>query len=430
MPPDEWPEACADDRRGRATLVTALGDRVRGDFAVASEPGTWLVGGVVNPVPEPVGRRVQRELQEWFTWGAPHVLRPDDEERRRAGMLRVLAASAGVAPADVALVRGVGEGYQCVLRGIDWRPGDRVVLSDDEEGALLLPTLQLAADEGVELDIVRPRAGGVYHAEDFAERFTAKTRLVAFSEVTTEFGSRLPAHDIAAAARAAGCLSFVDVAHSAGLGVTDLTRMGCDAAGLLSYKWHYGPYGLGLLYLTGEARERIRLRYAGGRAHRSLRHPAGPFALHRGTRAYQYGPWLWAMVAGWAGSVEYLAALGWEGIAVHTAALAGSLKRELARVGGVTVETPPDAAASAALVSFSVAGYSSEALAGALWKDAGVRVKARQNSVGVRAGVALFTTTGDVERLLDGVRSLAGRRGRVAGGAGVSPARGGGDGSR
>lgn len=379
---------------------------VRDAFDVVRH-GTWMIGGVVNPVPEPIAQRLHEQMQEWFVWGAPHVLDAEREEHRRSHMIQSLAAAAGARATDMALVRGVGEGYQTILRGIDWRAGDRVLLTDDEEAALLLPTLHLAATEGVEVDLVGPGDDGVYRAEDFAERLTPRTRLVAFSEVTTEFGSRVPAAQVAEAARDAGALSYVDLAHSAGLGVTDLEATGCDAGGLLSYKWYYGPYGLGLLHLTSRGREQVKLRYAGGRAHQRLEFPAGPFELRPGAQSFQYGPWFWATVAGWVWSVEYLDDLGWDVIAEHTASRASHLKRELDATPDVEVETPMAPEHSAALVSFSVGGWGSEPLRDALWERASVRVKARENSVGVRAGISLFTTDEDLDRLIEGVRSLA-----------------------
>ena len=102
---------------------------------------------------------------------------------------------------------------------------------------------------GVELVKVPLLADPEEQLDAFAARFTERTRLLAVSHVTTETGFRLPVAQLCAQARARGILTFVDLAHSAGLFPIDLTELGCDFAGILSYKWMYAPFAAGALYL-------------------------------------------------------------------------------------------------------------------------------------------------------------------------------------
>ena len=62
----------------------------------------------------------------------------------------------------------------------------------------------------------------------------------------------LPVRQICELARQRGIDTFLDLAHSIGLYDIPLRELGCDYAGLLSYKWMYSPYAAGALYIRKE----------------------------------------------------------------------------------------------------------------------------------------------------------------------------------
>ena len=63
---------------------------------------------------------------------------------------------------------------------------------------------------------------------------SGRTRLLAVSHVTTDWGVRLPVAQICAAVEARGVPTFVDTAHSVGVLPVDLHAIGCSYAGVLS----------------------------------------------------------------------------------------------------------------------------------------------------------------------------------------------------
>ena len=191
---------------------------------------------------------------------------------------------------EFALMRGVSEAFQTVLRGLDWQAGDRVLVSDDEEAAVLLPLLHLRDVRGIELIRIPVLDDADEQVALFERHFDAHTRLIALSHVTTDRGFRLPVERLCAAARARGILSFVDMAHSAGLWPQSLSDIGCDFAGLLSYKWMYAPYAAGLLYVHRERLDALQVRYAGGRS-QGLDFERGVYRLRESAERFQHGPW-------------------------------------------------------------------------------------------------------------------------------------------
>lgn len=384
--------------------------RLRRDFPPLDQL-VWFQNGGVSITPAPVAQVHAGLMRELHERGPMHIAFPAEEYPRRQQTMARLARFFGVAPADLALMRGVSEGYQTVLRGLDWQSGDRLLLGGDEEAALLLPSLHLRDERGVEVVKVpfAPDPGAQLAAVE--RLLTPRTRLVALSHVSTDLGWRLPAAPICRLVRERGALSFLDLAHSAGLYPMALPELECDFAGLLSYKWMYGPYAAGALYVRPERVDSLKVVYAGGRAEKWIDFQQGTYELQEGAGRFQYGPWSWPLVHAWAAALDYLEAVGLEVIWERTVALGNRLKAGLRAVPGLKLHTPEDAERSAALVSFALAGWSGEQLCHELrsrWRI--VTRPLLHGAGGVRASLSFFLLEEEVDLLIAAVGGLAHER--------------------
>jgi selenocysteine lyase/cysteine desulfurase len=365
--------------------------------------------GSVCLTPRPVAESVAASLYDAFEHGPPHVVRPDEEYLRRERTLERIARFVGAGRNDIGLTRGVSEAFQIVLHGIDWQPGDRIVITEDEEASLLLPALQLAEAHGVELVQLR--------FEDVAEQgarggleplLNARTRLLAISHVTTSVGYRYPARELCEITRERGILSFVDAAHSVGVIPVRLDELECDFAGLVSYKWMYAPYASGALYVRPGSVDAIALRYAGIRSELALDPGAMTYELRNDARRFEYGPWSWSIVHAWGDAVEYLGSIGPDEICRRTATLVDRVRDGLTALPGLSVLTPPSGQA-AALATFTLHGLSAVDAQARLVRDANVRVKVVPGpGERLRASLAVYTSDADVDQLLVGVAALVG----------------------
>jgi len=212
-------------------------------------------------------------------------------------------------------------------------------------------------------------------------------------------------------ARAHGILTFLDLAHSAGLFPIDLAALGCDYAGVLSYKWMYAPYAAGALYVHPQRLETLQLTYAGGRAEAWLRYDTDAYALKEGAQRFEYGPWSWPLVHTWAFAAGYLTAIGLDNIWERTAQLTCRLKQALRAIPGVTFYTPLEADRSAALAAFGVANWDGAELTRTLrqrWRIIVRPLTIAHN--GVRASVPFFLLEEEIDLLTEAVRSLAASR--------------------
>ena len=382
-------------------------ESIRREFP-ALQNYTWFQNGGVSITPTCVANEHARLMHELLERGPMHIVYPDEEYPRRQATMQRLATLFGANPDELALMRGVSEAFQTVLRGLDWRAGDEIIISEDEEAALLLPALHLRDVAGVKI-VKLPLVEGIDgQLAAFRGCLSERTRLVAVSQVTTDLGWRSPIREICAIAREQGVLSFVDLAHSAGVFPIDLHDLDCDFAGLLSYKWMYAPYASGLLFARRESQDRLVVRFAGGRSEKSLSFEDDSYELRDTAERFQYGPWSWPLVHAWATAAEWLSGIGLTAIEERTAALTGRLKDHIQKMGSATLFTPRDWQQSAALVSFGVEGRTGESLARALRERWNMIVKPLPHSrEGLRISIPFFILESEIDGLAEAITTLS-----------------------
>jgi selenocysteine lyase/cysteine desulfurase len=163
-----------------------------------------------------------------------------------------LAAMLGADPGEIAITRNTSEGNRTVISGLDLRPGDEVVIWDQNHESNSLAWDVWAARNGFQ--VVRTAtppspASPEELAAAFIARFTPRTRLVAFSHVSNMSGLALPAAAICRAAAERGVFSLVDGAQTFGMAHLDLHALGCDFYTGSAHKWLAGPHETGVLYV-------------------------------------------------------------------------------------------------------------------------------------------------------------------------------------
>jgi selenocysteine lyase/cysteine desulfurase len=251
----------------------------------------------------------------------------------------------------------------------------------------------------------------------FRGALSPRTRLVAIGAASNALGTINDLRSALDLARARGALTFVDAVHSAPHSLVDVRALGCDFLGCSAYKF-YGPH-VGVLYgrhdlLRGLLAPKVE--------------PAtdeAPERLETGTQNHEG-------IVGTAAAVEFLASLGpgatrRERISVTMTELHRRGEELLARtwnglrsVPGVTLYGRPPGEPRTPTVAFTVEGLDSHAVAKALAERAVfvssgdfyaltvVRRLGLEKDGLVRAGCACYTSESEVDRLVEGVRAIAG----------------------
>lgn len=376
--------------------------RVRDELPALSRE-VYLNTGGAGPLPlcaaEAAGRGLRRGLTRGRLSLAAWEEATAEAEDLRAAAGRVVGAPA----AEIALTANTTTGLDTVIWGMQWRQGDEVVTTALEHPGLTVPLRTLARRAGVRVRIVPPEEAHGDLEEAVGRRAGPRTRLVALSHVAWGTGARLDLAGAARAARAAGALTLVDGAQSAGAIPTDAERLGVDAYAFPAQKWLLGPEGLGALWVRPEAMARIDLSFAGyesGTGHL----PDGSVTPHDGARRYETSTLPAPLVPGWRAALDWIDGLGSAWVQERVAAAQQGAAERLSAIPGVTVLTPPGA--QAGLLTFTVAGTEPAAAAAAL-ADAGVIVRWLVEPAALRASLGFFTDDGDLDRLAEQVEALA-----------------------
>jgi isopenicillin-N epimerase len=163
-----------------------------------------------------------------------------------------LAAFLNVKRDELALVRNATEANNIVANGLDMKPGDEVLLTDQEHPGGRCAWEQRAARYGVKLAFVslpKPPATADQIVDLFDKAITPQTRIIFFSHITTTTGTVLPAKEICAMARRRAVLCHVDGAHAIGQIPLNLREIGCDFYATSPHKWLMAPKGTGTLFV-------------------------------------------------------------------------------------------------------------------------------------------------------------------------------------
>jgi isopenicillin-N epimerase len=172
-------------------------------------------------------------------------------ESLRGKAARMLRVSAD----EVAITRNTSEGSNLIVKGIDLKAGDEVIITDHNHPSNNDSWKVRARRDGFVVKSVptpiKPRSadellGGIERA------ITPRTRVITITHLTSTTGVLYPAREIAALARKRGIWMHLDGAQTFGCLDVDLASIGCDSYSTSAHKWLMGPLEAGLLFVRAE----------------------------------------------------------------------------------------------------------------------------------------------------------------------------------
>ena len=247
------------------------------------------------------------------------------KERARqlaAGML-------GARPEQVAFMRNTSDGLSTIANGLAWQPGDNLVTFRNEFPSNIYPWLRLRDTLGVEVRFCEERNGRI-DLDEFIRLIDPQTRVVAISQVQYASGFRADLERIGRAARRHDALLVVDVIQAMGVIPTDVHAELIDAAAGAGHKWLLTPEGVGILYLSDRARERLEPTLVGWI---SVPEPEDYDNFEQGWKpgalAWESGTGPMSLIHGFESSARFLTEIGVEAIARYLEELTDYLCQEL-----------------------------------------------------------------------------------------------------
>ena len=128
-----------------------------------------------------------------------------------------------------------------------WKPGDEILLSRLDHDANVSPWVLAAGDAGVVVRHIEIRRDDcTLDMEDFRNKLSKRTRLVAIGAASNAVGTINPITEISRAAHDMGALVYCDAVHYAPHGRLDASALGCDFLVCSAYKF-FGPH-VGVLW--------------------------------------------------------------------------------------------------------------------------------------------------------------------------------------
>ncbi|MBI3774596.1 MAG: aminotransferase class V-fold PLP-dependent enzyme [Gammaproteobacteria bacterium] len=219
----------------------------------------YLNHAAVAPWPKRCAEAVQRFTQENVTTGALNYPRWNATEQQLKQRLVTLLNAPSVD--DIALLKNTSEALSVVAYGLDWQPGDNVVISDQEFPSNRIVWESLTS-RGVQVRRVNLHSAAT--PEDaLINNMDARTRVVSISSVQYASGLRIDLQRLGRHCRAHGALFCVDAIQSLGALHFDVQDIQGDFVAADGHKWLLGPEGVAVFYCCAELRERLRLHQFG-----------------------------------------------------------------------------------------------------------------------------------------------------------------------
>lgn len=291
----------------------------RAEFPVL-ERLSYLNAGTTGPVPrlaaEAVHRRIDLETQQGRC-GQAHfeeLMALRDQLRRRYADLL------GCSSAELALTGSTTDGVNTVIAGLDLRPGDEILTSDEEHPGLLAPLGRARRRHGISVRMVP--------FDEIAGQVSLRTRLIACSHVSWVRGRLV---DTAALAQA-GVPVLLDAAQAIGAIPVDVRALGCDFYAASGQKWLCGPEGSGCLYVRAERLAELLIPWPG---YGSLADPEQALDLDpaEGAARLDLGFPTGIRSAWCLAALEVFANAGWDWVHYRAATLAAWLANRLTELG-------------------------------------------------------------------------------------------------
>lgn len=369
----------------------------REEFPVTSQK-VWFDTATYGPLPVS-NVRAQTTLLEGMMLGADapglgHWWDGANEVRGKVGQF------IGCDPADVALLRSTGEGISLVSLGLDWRPGDEVVLYDQEFPSDVYPFLALEKTKGIKVVYVADRGRHRFDADDVAEVMSERTRAVCVSLVNCYHGFRAPVEQIAKLCRQRGCWFLVDAVQGVGVLPISVSSFGADLVSAHGYKSMCAGYGISFCFVSPQLRESLEVVAPGWKniedapfiskqLNYNLRYPDS-------ARRFEPTVQNLAGMYGLAASIELFAAAGPARIEDWVLTLTRSLTQALAEKG-YRVVSSSRADEMSGIISAEVPGGDPVPIHARLAEQ---KIKCAVRDGRLRFSCHLFNNRDDIERLI------------------------------
>ena len=370
-----------------------------------NEGQTYFNNGTLGPTPGYVlDKMIHHMLQysreaatvDYKNGSGPELLSgyfPYDELRTK------LAKIVNCDPKEISLTQNATFGMNYVGMGLELKPGDELLNTNQEHGGGF-GTWQLLAKRK---NCIYKQATMPMPANDPQEIYDAifnevgpKTKVIAIPHIVSVYGTVMPVKEICTEAKKRGIFTVLDGAQCVGHVAVDVNDIGCDAYYSSLHKWMLAPAGSGILYINREVAPDIWSTIASYNWDNQDDH---------GFRLMQNGTGNPAQIVGLDATVDFFNTIGEDKWLGRIKELGSYLRNGLKEMSHVTIASSTNEALAAGLTTYSVAGISGPDLQKTMWE----RERLQPRSVGenlLRHSVHIYNSKEEIDKALGVIRQL------------------------
>jgi cysteine desulfurase/selenocysteine lyase len=314
-------------------------------------------------------------------------------------------------PHEIVFLRGTTEALNLVANTFGrkiLKPDDEVVITAMEHHSNIVPWQMLRDEKEIVLKVAPINDAGELVWEEYEKLLGPRTRLVSVAHVSNVLGTINPLKRMVQAAHAHKIPVLVDGAQAAPHLQVDVQDLDCDFYTFSSHKI-FGPTGVGALYGKARWLEALPPYQGGGDMIRSVTfekttYNVLPYKFEAGT------PNIGATI-GLGAAIDYVTALGYDGMAAHEHDLLAYGTERLSQIPGLRIIGT--AREKASVISFVLEGVHPHDI-GTILDHEGVAIRTGHHCAeplmrrfGVpataRASLAFYNTREEIDRLVAAV---------------------------
>jgi cysteine desulfurase/selenocysteine lyase len=322
-------------------------------------------------------------------------------EMARDSLRRFMGAESS---SEIVFTKNATESMNIVANGLNLKQGDRVLTSDKEHNANVVPWHHLAKYKGIKYDVLPAKDNYYFDIEALKESLNSKTKLFSFVHTSNLDGHTNPAKEIVEICHDKGVRVMMDTAQSAPHKEINVVDLDVDFAAVSAHKF-CGPSGMGALYGKYDELKELIPTYVGGST--VVNSTYKDYELLPPPSCFEPGLQNYAGAIGSGAAAEYIMNIGRDNIQEHENKLNKLMTKELRDVESLDLVGPSDVNQRGGIFSFNLDGWNPTEVAMHLDEEYNIAIRSGMhcvhswfNSRGIegtaRASVYLYNNEEDV----------------------------------
>jgi cysteine desulfurase / selenocysteine lyase len=278
---------------------------------------------------------------------------------------------------EIALAENASFAWGSAFNGINFKPGDEVIISEMEYVTNMIGFLNAEKIHGIKIKIVYNDDQGNFDLEALENTISAQTKLIAVTHIASSTGGVIPVVEIGKIAAKYQVLYLVDACQSVGQVPVDVKEINCDMLAVTGRKYLRAPRGTGFLYVRKQMQDKLKVSFIDGFTTLSVSQQG--FKLRDDARRFELYEKNRALTLGLGKAVEYALNVGVDRIWHRIQHLSALMRRQLNNIDGIIIHDIGDQ--QCGIVTFSVDGFEASS----------IKIKLAEKQINVSVGLAKST---------------------------------------